>query len=94
MTDSIMRCVTGGRYGLVYLDAYVPDNGESLWSLTTQNYRERFIGGVAVDGLNCAAPGHLDRLDCAHDIPRLAPEALAEILLGGPLGAVTAPEAP
>lgn len=122
---------------IVYVDAYVPDNGESLWSLTTQNYWERFIGGVAADGLNCAPPGHLDsrcrphpiatflqaikltgdwrnvpsktfvaafgwrdspfvglyerlrldpqwvtyRLDCAHDIPRLAPEALAQILL-------------
>jgi pimeloyl-ACP methyl ester carboxylesterase len=135
---------------IVYLDAYVPNNGESLWSLTTQNYRERFIAGVAADGLNCVPPGHLDsrcrphpiatflqaikltgnwrkvpsktfvaafgwqdspfvevyerlrldpewvthRLDCAHDIPRLAPEALAEILLGGPLGVVIAPEAP
>ena len=122
---------------IVYVDAYVPDNGESLWSLTSQNYRERFIQGVAADGLNCAPPGHLDgrcrphpiatflqaikltgnwrsirhktfvaalgwqdspfvglyerlrldpqwgayHLDCAHDIPRLAPEALAKILL-------------
>jgi pimeloyl-ACP methyl ester carboxylesterase len=122
---------------IVYADAYVPDDGASLWSLTTQNYRERFIGGVAADGLNCAPPAHLDsrcrphpiatflqaikltgnwrsvprkafiaafgweaspfvelyerlrldpewvthRLDCAHDIPKLAPEALAEILL-------------
>ncbi len=122
---------------LVYADAYVPDDGASVWSLTTETYRQRFIAGVAADGLNCAAPAHLDarcrphpmatflqsikltgnwrnvrsktfvaafgwdaspflalyerlsldpewathRLDCAHDIPRLAPEALAEILL-------------
>jgi pimeloyl-ACP methyl ester carboxylesterase len=122
---------------IVYADAYVPDDGASVWSLTTQNYRERFIAGVAADGLNCAPPAHLDRrcrphpiatflqaikltgnwrnvrsktfiaafgwgaspfvdlyerlrldpewathrLDCAHDIPRLAPGALAEILL-------------
>lgn len=122
---------------IVYADAYVPAHGESLWSLTSQSYRDRFIAGVAADGLNCAAPGHLDErcrahpiatflqaisltgdwrrvrrkvyvaalgwegspfvalyqrlqgdpgwvahgLDCAHDIPRLAPEAFAEILL-------------
>lgn len=122
---------------LVYADAYVPDNGTSVWSLTTPRYRERFIAGAAVDGLTCAPPAHLDRrcrphpiatflqaikltgnwrnvrgkafiaacgwegspfvelyerlrldpewithrLDCAHDVPRLAPEALTRILL-------------
>jgi hypothetical protein len=122
---------------LVYADAYVPDDGASVWSLTTVQYRERFIAGAAADGLNCAPPAHLDkrcrphpiatflqaikltgdwrnvrskafiaacgwkespfvelyerlrldpgwethRLDCAHDIPRLAPEALVRILL-------------
>lgn len=122
---------------IIYADAYVPDNGASVWSLTTQPYRERFIAGVAADGLNCAPSAHLDtrcrphpiatflqsikltgnwrnvrtkafiaafgwegspfvelyerlrldpewathRLDCAHDIPRLAPEALTKILL-------------
>lgn len=124
---------------IVYADAYVPAHGESLWSLTSQSYRDRFIAGVAADGLNCAAPGHLDQrcrphpiatflqavtltgdwrqvrhkvyvaalgwegspflalyerlrrdpawethgLDCAHDIPRLAPEAFGKILLSG-----------
>ena len=122
---------------LVYADAYVPDSGASVWSLTTPNYRERFIAGVAADGLNCAPAAHLDkrcrphpmatflqaiqltgdwrqvrskafvaafgwegspfidlyerlrldpgwathRVECAHDIPRLAPEALVKILL-------------
>jgi pimeloyl-ACP methyl ester carboxylesterase len=122
---------------IVYADAYVPDNGASVWSLTTSNYRERFIAGAVVDGLTCAPPAHLDgrcrphpiatflqaikltgnwrnvrskafiaacgwegspfielyerlrldpewdthRLDCAHDIPRLAPEAFTRILL-------------
>lgn len=121
---------------IVYADAYVPEHGTSLWSLTSQSYRDRFIAGVAGDGLNCAAPAHLDQrcrphpiasflqaislsgdwrrvrrkvyvaalgwegspfvalyrrlqgdpgwathgLDCAHDIPRLAPEAFARIL--------------
>ncbi|HVW51755.1 MAG TPA: alpha/beta hydrolase [Trinickia sp.] len=122
---------------LVYADAYVPDSGASVWSLTSQVYRERFIAGVAADGFNCTPPAHLDsrcrphpiatflqaikltghwrnirsktfvaafgweaspfldlyerlrrdpewathRLDCAHDIPRLAPEAFTDILL-------------
>ena len=126
-----------GVKALVYVDAYVPDNGASLWSLTTPNYRERFIAGAAADGLCCAPAAHLDkrcrphpmatflqaiqltgdwrqvpgkafvaafgwegspfvelyerlrldpqwathRLECAHDVPRLAPEALAKILL-------------
>lgn len=122
---------------IVYADAYVPDNGASVWSLTTPNYRERFIAGAVADGLTCAPPSHLDSrcrphpiatflqaieltgnwrnvrskvfiaacgwegspfielyerlrldpewathgLDCAHDVPRLAPEALTRILL-------------
>jgi pimeloyl-ACP methyl ester carboxylesterase len=121
---------------LVYVDAYVPDDGASVWSLTSQRYRDAFIAGAAADGLNCVPPAHLDarcrphpiatflqtialtgnwqsvprktfvaarwegspfaelhqrlglepswsthQLDCAHDIPRLAPEALTRILL-------------
>lgn len=122
---------------IVYADAYVPENGASVWSLTTPTYRERFIAGAAADGLTCTPPAHLDkrcrphpmatflqairltgnwrtvsrksyvaafgwqgspfiemferlqpdpewathRLDCAHDIPRLAPEAFTKILL-------------
>jgi len=122
---------------LVYADAYVPDDGASVWSLTTPSYQQRFIAGAAADGLACAPPAHLDKrcrphpiatflqaikltgnwrkvprkafvvargwegspfvelyerlrldpewathsLDCAHDIPRLAPDALARILL-------------
>lgn len=53
---------------IVYADAYVPDNGASLWSLTTPNYRERFIAGVAADGLACAPAAHLDRRCRPHPI--------------------------
>jgi pimeloyl-ACP methyl ester carboxylesterase len=122
---------------LVFIDAYVPDDGDSVWSLTSDRYRGVFISGAAGDGLACAAPSHLDArcrphplatfvqairltgawrgigakvhiaatgwegspfvaaharlrdgpgwrthsLDCAHDVPRLAPLALADILL-------------
>jgi pimeloyl-ACP methyl ester carboxylesterase len=122
---------------LVFVDAYVPADGDAVWSLTSQRYRDVFIAGAAADGLACAPPAHLDprcrpqplatfvqairltgawravgtkvhvaaygwegspfvatherlcadpawrthRLDCAHDVPRLAPAALADILL-------------
>src|SRR5581483_167199 len=53
---------------LVYADAYVPDDGASVWSLTSQSYRDRFIAGVAADGLNCAPPAHLDSRCRPHPI--------------------------
>src|SRR5437762_375741 len=46
---------------VVYVDAYVPDDGASVWSLTTPTYRERFIAGAAADGLTCAPAAHLDK---------------------------------
>ena len=122
---------------LVYSDAYVPESGDSVWSLTSSRFRDTFIAGAAADGLTCAPPAHLDArcrphpigtflqaidlngrwrdvsrkvfvgahgwegspfidlyqrlsadpgwatfaFDCGHNIPRLMPEALVEILL-------------
>lgn len=122
---------------LVYVDAYVPNSGESTWSLTSPAYRDRFIKGAAFDGMSCTPEARTDprrrphpmacflqaielaglwrrvrrkafvaahgwegspfvdlyarleldpewatySLDCAHDVPRLAPEALTGILL-------------
>ncbi|MGY4395463.1 pimeloyl-ACP methyl ester carboxylesterase [Sphingomonas sp. UYAg733] len=122
---------------LVYADAYVPQDGESVWQLAGPRYRDLFIAGVAADGMTCAPPPHLDQrcrphpmatflqaiklsgawygvpekafiaasgwegspfteisknlernehwatftFDCAHDIPRLAPDRLASVLL-------------
>ena len=45
---------------LVYADAYVPESGDSVWSLTSAQFRDAFIAGVAADGLNCAPPPNLD----------------------------------
>jgi thioesterase domain-containing protein len=134
---------------LVFVDAFVPDDGDSVWSLTTQRYRDLFIAGAAADGLACAPSPHLDarcrphplatlvqairltgawrrvgtkihvaatgwegnpflelnerlradpawrthRIDCAHDVPRLAPAALADILLALPLSPQGDPDA-
>ncbi|MBN9065336.1 MAG: alpha/beta hydrolase [Rhizobiales bacterium] len=122
---------------LVYVDAYVPDSGDSVWSLTTPRFREMFVAGAKTDGLNCMPPPNLDprcrphpigtflqsitltgrwrevprkifvgahgwegspfldlhrrlgdepewstfALDCGHNVARLEPEALTEILL-------------
>jgi pimeloyl-ACP methyl ester carboxylesterase len=122
---------------IVYADAYVPDNGATVWALTSPRYRELFIAGAVADGVTCAPAPHTDRrrrphpmatflqaikltgnwrnvrskafiaafgwegspfidlyerlrldpewdthrLECAHDVMRLAPEALTRILL-------------
>jgi pimeloyl-ACP methyl ester carboxylesterase len=122
---------------LVYVDAYVPESGDSVWSLTTPRFRDLFVEGAKTDGLNCAPPPNLDSrcrphpigtflqsitlsgrwhevprkifvgahgwegspfldlyqrlssepqwstfaFDCGHNVARLKPEALAEILL-------------
>ncbi|MND47863.1 Alpha/beta hydrolase family protein [compost metagenome] len=121
----------------VYVDAYVPECGDSVWSLTTPRFQDMFIMGVKTDGLNCAPPANLDprcrphpigtfiqsitltgrwrevlrktfvgahgwdespfldlyrrlsddpgwstfSLNCGHNVARLEPEALADILL-------------
>ena len=122
---------------LVYVDAYVPDSGDSVWSLTTPRFRDVFLAGAKADGLTCAPPPNLDprcrphpigtflqsinlsgrwrevprktfigafgwegspfldlyqslsgepewstfAFDCGHNVARLKPEALTEILL-------------
>jgi hypothetical protein len=129
--------VPGRVAALVFVDAYVPADGDSVWSLTSQRYRDIFVASATGDGLTCAPPSHLDRrcrphpvatflqairltgawrdvrtkihvaatgwegspfiatherlradpawhtqqVDCAHDVPRLAPAALAAMLL-------------
>ncbi len=122
---------------VAYVDAYVPDAGDSVWSLTTPRFRDMFVAGAMLDGMNCAPPPTLDprcrpqpmgtflqsitlsgrwrdvprkvfvgahgwegspflelydrlsndpdwstvSLDCGHNVARLKPEALVEILL-------------
>ncbi len=53
---------------LVYVDAYVPDDGDALWSLTTPRFRDLFIDGARGDGLNCTPPAHLDARCRPHPI--------------------------
>jgi pimeloyl-ACP methyl ester carboxylesterase len=53
---------------LVYADAYVPESGESVWSLTSPRFREAFIDGARIDGLTCAPPPNFDPRGRPHPI--------------------------
>ena len=47
---------------LVYIDAYIPTDGDSCWSLTSETYRQRFAEGARHDGFTVAdRPGADDR---------------------------------
>ncbi|WP_330346990.1 alpha/beta fold hydrolase [Streptomyces sp. NBC_00582] len=67
---------------LVFIDAYVPDDGDSCWSLTSDSFRELFMAGARADGRWVAVPEGLD--------PRARPHPLASfvqsIRLGGDRG--------
>ncbi|MEU6091680.1 alpha/beta hydrolase family protein [Streptomyces sp. NPDC047085] len=54
---------------LVYLDAYVPRDGESCWLSTTERYRQAFIAGAASTGYAVLPPAGGD--------PRRRPHPLA-----------------
>lgn len=57
---------------LVFTDAYVPEDGDSCWSLTSDRFRESFIAGVRADGRWVAVPEGLD--------PRARPHPLASFV--------------
>jgi len=47
-------------HALVYIDAYIPKDGDSCWSLTTEMYRQRFVAGAANDGFSVEVPPGTD----------------------------------
>jgi pimeloyl-ACP methyl ester carboxylesterase len=53
---------------LVYVDAFVPKNGESWWDLAGDRYRQRALDGCKTDGCNVAAPLHLDTRRAPHPL--------------------------
>ncbi|MFI8350432.1 alpha/beta fold hydrolase [Streptomyces sp. NPDC085596] len=63
---------------LVFIDAYVPDDGDSCWSLTSDTFRESFIAGARTDGRWVAVPEGLD--------PRARPHPLASFVQSISLG--------
>ena len=54
---------------LVYVDAFVPQDGESWWDLAGDRYRKIALDRSTTDGLGVVAPTHLDS--------RCAPQPLA-----------------
>ena len=41
-------------YALVYIDAFIPEDGDSWWNLTSEEYRHRVVIGAANDGFTVA----------------------------------------
>lgn len=58
--------------GLVYVDAFVPGDGDSCWTLTTDEQREWYVGGAGDDGYATAPLPFFD--------PRATPHPLASFL--------------
>lgn len=53
---------------LVFIDAYVPDDGDSCWSLTSDSFRELFIAGARADGRWVEVPEGLDPRARSHSL--------------------------
>ncbi|WP_420359247.1 alpha/beta fold hydrolase [Kribbella jejuensis] len=51
---------------LVFIDAYVPEDGDSCWSLTSDVFREMFIVGAGADGRWVGVPEGMDPRARAH----------------------------
>lgn len=55
-------------YALVYIDAYVPEDGDSCWTLTSEAYRHLFVAGAGKDGFTVAVPPGLDNRRRPHPL--------------------------
>lgn len=71
---------------LVFIDAYVPDDGDSCWSLTSDRFRELFMAGSRAGGRWVAVPEGYDARARPHPLASL----VQSVRLGGgprhPLG--------
>jgi pimeloyl-ACP methyl ester carboxylesterase len=57
---------------VVHLDSYVPRDGESCWSSTSEGYRQKFLAGAATSGYAVCPPDGGD--------PRRRPHPLASLV--------------
>ena len=64
---------------LVYLDAFVPQDGQSWWDLAGEGYRQLALDRSRHDGFGVAPPEHLDRRCAPHPMASF----LQEIRLSG-----------
>ncbi|HEY3559180.1 MAG TPA: alpha/beta fold hydrolase [Kribbella sp.] len=53
---------------LVFIDAYVPEDGDSCWSLTSDLFREMFVAGARADGRWVRVPDGMDPRARAHPL--------------------------
>ncbi|MFF4274248.1 alpha/beta fold hydrolase [Streptomyces sp. NPDC001536] len=70
---------------LVFIDAYVPEDGDSCWSLTSDEFRHLFMTGARGDGRWVAVPSGIDPRARPHPLPSFL-QSLR--LHSGPGGAV------
>ena len=56
ITGAADRAPSGVVRRLIYCDAYVPEDGQSCWDLTTDVYRSLFLDGAAADGYAVQPP--------------------------------------
>ncbi|MFF8866261.1 alpha/beta fold hydrolase [Streptomyces sp. NPDC015139] len=68
ITGAADRAPSGVVRRLVYCDAYVPEDGQSCWDLTTDAYRSRFLDGAAADGYAVQPPSGSDPRVTAHPL--------------------------
>lgn len=54
---------------LVFIDAYVPEDGDSCWSLTSDRFRHLFMAGARGDGRWVAVPSGIDPRARPHSPP-------------------------
>ncbi|MET7463736.1 alpha/beta fold hydrolase [Nonomuraea sp. NPDC005501] len=74
ITGAADRLADSGRVrALVYLDAFVPEDGDSVWKLSPQVWRDRYVAGVGADGFSMAPPPFLTE-------PRVTSQPLATML--------------
>jgi pimeloyl-ACP methyl ester carboxylesterase len=57
---------------LVFLDAYVPADGDTCWSLAGDFYRRIFVDGVGGDGRSVAPPAFLKQRDARFEAHPMA----------------------
>ncbi|MEV5746719.1 alpha/beta hydrolase [Actinoallomurus sp. NPDC052308] len=62
------RVEPGSVRRLVYSDAYVPEDGQSCWELTSEAFRRLFLDGAAADGFSVQPPPGVDPRATAHPL--------------------------
>ncbi|MEU1012184.1 alpha/beta hydrolase [Streptomyces sp. NPDC005890] len=60
ITGAADRAPSGVVRRLVYCDAYVPEDGQSCWDLTSDAYRSLFLDGAAANGYAVQPPSGSD----------------------------------